>query len=113
MGKDKANSSKASNPKEMTISGYVEEVELEEGDTGIMISDGDEEYIVVMDRQGKKLMEHLDEEVEATGMVTRRQGVREIKVSQFRLLDEYVDDDEDDFFEDDDDDDDLFSDRRS
>lgn len=106
MGKEKASASK-----EMTITGYVEEFENEEGKSGVIINDGDYEFVVVMDKQGNKLLDYMDEEIEATGIVSKKSGVREIKIINFRLLDEYEDDEE--FFEDEDDDDDLFGDRRS
>jgi hypothetical protein len=108
MGKEKANASK-----EMTITGYVEEFENEEGNSGVIISDGDYEFVVVMDKQGKKLLDYMDEEVEATGIVTKKSGVREIKVINFRLTDEYEDDEE--YYDDDegDEDDDFFGNRRS
>lgn len=106
MGKEKSSASK-----EMTIVGYVEEYEQEDGNSGVIISDGDFEFVVVMDRQGKRLLDYMDEEIEVTGLVSKKGGVREIKVIDFHLLDEY-EDDEGDYY-DDDDDDDLFGDRRS
>lgn len=106
MGKEKSSASK-----EMTIVGYVEEYEQEDGNSGVLISDGDFEFVVVMDRQGKKLLDYMDEEIEVTGLVSKKGGVREIKVIDSHLLDEY-EDDEGDYY-DDDDNDDLFGDRRS
>ena len=48
-----------------------------------------------MDKQGKKLLAYIDEEIEAVGIVSKTKGVREIKISRFTLLDSYEDDDED------------------
>jgi hypothetical protein len=87
--------------KEVTINGYVEEVELEDGNSGILINDGDDDYYLVMDKSGKKLLDHIDEEVEVTGMLSKRQGELTLKVIRFRLVDEYDDqDDDDDDFDD-------------
>lgn len=86
--------------KETSISGWVEEVELEDGNIGILINDGEEDYYVVMDKQGKKLLDHVDEEVEVTGLVSKKRGELFIKITYLRLFD---DDDED--YDDDGDDD--------
>lgn len=90
--------------KEATIIGFVEEIELENGESGIQIDGDDYQYQVVMDKQGKKLLDYVDEEIEAIGTVSKTKGVRQIKVSRFTLLDSYEDDDEDyDDYDDDDD----------
>ena len=80
---------------EATIIGFVEEIELENGDSGIQIDGDDYQYQVVMDKQGKKLFDHVDEEVEVLGTVSKNKGVRQLKVSRFSLLDSYEYDDED------------------
>ena len=81
--------------KEATIIGFVEEIELENGDSGVQIDGDDYQYQVVMDKQGKKLLDYVDEEIEAVGTVSKNKGVRQIKISRFTLLDSYEDDDED------------------
>ena len=81
--------------KEATIIGFVEEIELENGDSGIQIDGDNYQYQVVMDKQGKKLLDYVDEEIEAVGTVSKNKGVRHIKISRFTLLDSYEDDDED------------------
>ena len=81
---------------ETTINGYVEEVELEDGNSGVLINDGDEDFYVVMDKIGKRLLDHVDEEVEVTGRVSKKKGELVIKVIQFNLLDEEGDFDDDD-----------------
>jgi hypothetical protein len=76
------------------IVGYVEEIEQEDGDTGLQIVGDEHTYQVDMDAEGRKLLDYVDEEIEATGIVTKLQGVREIKISRFRLIEGYDDDDE-------------------
>jgi hypothetical protein len=86
--------------REVTINGYVEEVELEDGNSGIMINDGDDDYHLIMDKSGKKLLDHIDEEVEVTGMLSKKSGELVLKVTRFRLVDDYEDQDEDEDFDD-------------
>jgi hypothetical protein len=88
--------------KEATINGYVEEIELEDGNTGILINDGDDDFYVVMDKVGKRLLDHVDEEVKVMGQVTKKKGELVIKVTHFNLLDEDqdFDDDDDDYIDD-------------
>jgi hypothetical protein len=91
--------------KEITITGYIEEIELEDGEMGLQIDDGDDAYLVVMDTIGSKLQDHIDEEVDVTGFRTSTAGKREIKVKKFRPAEDYYYDDDDS----DDEDDDSFS----
>jgi hypothetical protein len=79
--------------KEITLNGYVEEIELENGKTGVILDDGDVEYCVVLDKVGQRLMDHIDEEVEATGMMSINDGERMLKVFRFHAVDYYEDDD--------------------
>lgn len=88
--------------KEASISGWVEEVELEDGNTGVLINDGEEDYYVVMDKQGKKLLDHVDEEVEVTGQISKKSGELSIKITHFELFDD--DEDYEDYDDDDGDD---------
>ena len=83
--------------KETILNGYVEEIELEDGESGIIIDDGDEEYYVVMDKIGKRLLQYLDEEIEAVGVVSRNEGEATFKVSRFKVVDYYRDEEEEDF----------------
>lgn len=86
-------------PKETVITGLVEEAELENGSTGLKLDDGDEVYTVIMDRQGKKLADCIDEEVEVRGIVSVQDDQHQIKIRHFRLLNDYRDvDDEAAFF---------------
>ena len=79
--------------KEIRITGFIEEIELEDGGQGLQLDDGDHTYIIVMDKIGNKMERYIDEEVDVTGMMTKSGGMREIKVSAFRLTDDYNDDD--------------------
>ncbi len=80
--------------KEAVLNGYVEEIELDDGRLGLIIDDGDDEYFVVMDRIGRQLLEHVDEEIEAFGTITRKQGDLTFKVSRFQVMDYFEDDDD-------------------
>lgn len=86
--------------KEVTITGFIEEIELEDGEMGLQIDDGDDVYLVIMDKIGRKLERHIDEEVDVTGLMTNTADYREIEVKMFRLTDDYYDDDDDDYVED-------------
>lgn len=79
--------------KEITLNGYVAEIDLGSGSSGVIIDDGNDEYVVVMDKIGKKLLDHVDEEIEAFGSVTRKDGDLVLKVSRFEVLDYYTDED--------------------
>ena len=84
----------------ITIDGYVVTVELEDGDTGFVVDDGEEEYFVVLDKKGNMLSNHVDEEVEVSGTLSRKDGKLWLKVSEFQLIDYYDDRDEyDDYLE--------------
>lgn len=89
--------------REISITGYVEEIELENGETGLQIDDGDHVYLIVMDKTGSKLEHYVDEEVDVTGLMTQTADTRELRVSEFSLTDDYYDD-EDDSYESDDED---------
>jgi hypothetical protein len=81
--------------KEITLKGYVEEIDLGNGRSGVIIDDGEDEYDVIMDKTGKKLLDHVEEEVEAFGMVTRKDGDLLLTVFGFEPVDYYGDDDYD------------------
>jgi hypothetical protein len=102
---------KKSAPKEIKIVGIVEELELDEDDIGLRIVSTAHAYRVVMDKQGRKLLDYVDEEVEATGAVTKTKDGTEIKISHFRLVDEEEDEEDEDEAWPDGDDDDFMSDR--
>lgn len=80
----------------ITIDGYVEEVEIEDGKVEIVVNDGENDYFVVLDKKGKKLGNHIDEEVEVSGTLSEIDGQSWIKVTYFQLIDYYEDMDDDD-----------------
>ena len=89
--------------KEITIVGAVEEYE-EEGGTGLIIATDDDDYVVELNKQGKRLSQEVDMDVEVTGFVTKNDdGTKRITVTKFETF-ESDDDDEDEMFYDDDDD---------
>ncbi|MBI5550536.1 MAG: hypothetical protein HY911_03440 [Desulfobacterales bacterium] len=104
---------KKSAPKEIKITGIVEELELDEDDIGLQIVDNARTYRVVMDKQGRKLLDYVDEEIEATGIITKTEDASEIKIARFHLVDEDEEDEDEDEDEawSDGDDDDFMSDR--
>jgi hypothetical protein len=75
----------------ITIDGFVEEVELEEGDMGLVLYDGENDYLVVMDKKGQKLSNHVDEEVEVSGTLSEKDGELWLKVTFFQLIEDFVD----------------------
>jgi hypothetical protein len=79
--------------KEITLNGYVEEIDLGNGRSGIIIDDGNDEYVVVMDKIGRRLLDHVEEEVELHGTVTRKDGDLLLKVAAFEPVDYYCDED--------------------
>ena len=82
--------------KEVSITGFVDEIELEDGETGLQIDDGDNVYDIIMDKIGSQLKEYIDEEVDITGLMTKTKGKLELKVNQFQPTDDYDDEDDDD-----------------
>ncbi|RJO70563.1 MAG: hypothetical protein C4523_05070 [Myxococcales bacterium] len=71
--------------KEVTITGFVTELEDEEG---IFITTDEDEYMVKPDAIGKRLARFGDQEVEATGVVTRDEdGNNVIQVLDFDVID--------------------------
>jgi predicted ATP-grasp superfamily ATP-dependent carboligase len=90
--------------KEITIVGVVEEYEEEE-DTGLIIATDDDDYVVELNKQGKRLSQEVGMDVEATGFVTKNgDGTKRISVTKFEVFESDDDDDEDEMFYDDDDD---------
>lgn len=83
----------------ITIDGFVEEVELEDGDMGIIIYDGENDYLVVLDKKGLKLSNHIDEEVEVSGTLSEKNGELWLKVTYFQLIDDFEDRYDDDDYD--------------
>ena len=97
-----------------TIIGYVGETE-DDDSIRLTIFAEEEDYLVEMNKQGKKLLQVLDSEVKATGEIEQdSDGRNVICITKFEIIDDdYTDenfddenyDDDDDDFDDGDDDD--------
>ncbi|MCF8078584.1 MAG: hypothetical protein K9K88_04805 [Desulfobacterales bacterium] len=102
MGREKKES-KSSAPREVTIIGYVDEVEAEDGSPAIQITtEDDERYRVHSDHKGDELFDFLDEEVAVSGVVQKdRRGTPVITVKNYEVIDDYddYDDDEDEYID--------------
>ncbi|MFZ0242569.1 MAG: hypothetical protein WAL90_13065 [Desulfobacterales bacterium] len=55
---------------EVTLIGFVDPLDDDDDNTGVKISTDEDEYIVEMNWTGKKLLNMIDEEIEATGNVS-------------------------------------------
>jgi hypothetical protein len=102
--------SKKKPTKEITILGYVSEIENENDDfVGVKISTDDDDYYVTQNKISKILENLIDEDVEVTGIVSAdgEDGIKYITVTDYEVLNldyGYEDDEEtedDDFFNDD------------
>ena len=90
--------------KEMTIVGVVEEIEEEDGN-GVIIATDDDDYVVELNKQGKRLSQEVDMDVEVTGIITKNgDGTKRITVTKFEVLESDDDDDDDEMYYGDDDD---------
>lgn len=105
--------SKKKTGKEITILGYISEIETDNDDfVGVKITtEDDDEYYVTQNKAGRQLSNLIDEDVEVTGIVSvdGEDGIKYIAVSDYEVLDldyGYEDDDEDD--DEDGEDDDFF-----
>jgi hypothetical protein len=89
--------------KESSVKGFLEEFEYDDGMYGLKITTDDDDFVVELDKNGKRLRNLWGEEVEARGWVTSdKEGVRHIKVQSFEVIeynkeeteenDEYTDD---------------------
>ena len=90
--------------KEITIVGVVEDNE-EAGGTGVIIATDDDDYVVELNKQGKRLAQEVAMDVEVTGFVTKNgDGTKRITVTDFEVLESDDEDDEDEMYYGDDDD---------
>ena len=79
--------------KETSVKGFLEEFEYDDGMYGLKLTTDDDDYIVDLDKNGKRLRTLWGEEVEARGWVTRdKEGLNHIKVQSFELI-EYNEED--------------------
>jgi DNA/RNA endonuclease YhcR with UshA esterase domain len=81
----------AERAEKVKIQGYVEEVEMSGGNTEVVINDGSGDYLVVMDKTGQRLSNLLGQEVEVTGRVATKKGLRTIRITDIRSFDDYLD----------------------
>jgi len=94
MAKGKNTSSK------ITVTGFVEEYEDDDGNYGLLLDASDEDYLIELDKIGKQLRNLVGEEVEVSGSVIQDpDSFKRLKVEQFELLepddgDEYGYDDD-------------------
>jgi uncharacterized membrane protein YcgQ (UPF0703/DUF1980 family) len=75
--------------KKVSFTGFIEEIELDDGEKVIQIDDGDDTYLIVMDEIGRQLRDYVDEEIDVTGVISRDADDIELKVNTFRLMDDY------------------------
>ena len=84
--------------KTSTIIGYVGETE-DDDSIRLTIFSGEEDYLVEMNQQGKKLLQVLDFEVKATGQIKQNKDGRNVFcIKKFEIIDDDFDDgDSDDY----------------
>jgi len=87
-----------------TISGFVDEFEVDDDAYGLIISTEDSgDYLIKLDRRGKELYDYVDEEIQVTGDVfINEKGENIIAVKHFITLDDADYEDEDEMDPDDD-----------
>ena len=80
---------KTTKNRQVTIVGYVDPVDGDDHKSGIIISTNDnEEYLVDLNKQGRKLLGLIGEEVKVHGAVTQTEdGENRISVTKFEVLD--------------------------
>ncbi|HHP7234895.1 MAG TPA: hypothetical protein ACFCUC_09720 [Desulfobacterales bacterium] len=81
--------------RQITVTGFVEEYEDDEGNYGLLLDASSEDYIIEIDKVGKQLRKLVGEEVEVTGIVIKdHDDFKHLQVEQFELLesdDDYED----------------------
>jgi hypothetical protein len=92
---------------ERTIRGTVTAAKWDDEDavTGVMIvTDDDEEYFVALKDTGKELLDLVDAEVELTGTISKKGGIQQIVVKDYKEV-EFADSDDGEDSDDDEDED--------
>lgn len=79
----------------ITVGGYVEKVELENGKIGVVLYDSEKAYYIAMDENGKELRRYVNEQVEVTGAISEQNGEFWINVTHCQLIEDYEDMDDD------------------
>jgi hypothetical protein len=84
--------------KEITIIGVVEDNEESDG-SGVIVATDDDDYVVEVNKQGKRLAQEVDMDVEVTGFVTKNgDGTKRITVTDFEVLESDDEGDEDEMY---------------
>jgi len=80
---------------EITLIGFVDPLDDDDDNTGVKISTDNDEYIVEMNLTGKKLLNMIDEEIQATGRISvDTNGAKTLDVTYFDYV-PYDENDED------------------
>jgi hypothetical protein len=70
----------------------------------VIIATDDDDYVVELNKQGKRLSQEIDMDVEVTGIVTKSEdGTKRITVTKFEVLESDDDDDDELYYGDEDD----------
>ena len=74
--------------KPITIVGYVDAVDEDDKQAGIIITtNDDDEFLVELNKEGKRLMNMIGEQVQVSGLVKKiKSGEDRITVSKFEVL---------------------------
>ena len=90
---------KATKNRQATIVGYVDPIDEDDSEAGVVIStDNDEEYFVDENKQSRRLLNLIGEKIRAQGTVTQTEdGENRIFINSFEVL-EYEETSEDDDF---------------
>jgi len=80
---------KTAKNRQVTIVGYVAPIDEDDHDAGIIIlTDDNEEYLVDLNKQGRKLLDLIGEEVKVHGAVTQTEGgENRISVTKVEAID--------------------------
>ena len=82
--RDTADEKEKDSREEITLIGFVDPLDDDDDNTGVKISTDNDEYIVEMNLTGKKLLNMIDEEIQATGRVSLdSNGARIFDVTKF------------------------------
>ena len=73
--------------KQVTLVGFVYEIEERGWVKGIAISTGDDDYFIEMNEMGEKLLNEVENDIEVTGIVTiAPEGDKRILVTDYKVL---------------------------
>ena len=87
---------KIKSQEQITIIGFVDPIDEDDDNSGLVISTENEQYIVNLDKTGEKLLNMIDEEVQVTGRLSiAGDGTKSITVISFDYA-PYGEDEDDD-----------------